>query len=140
MSKTPKSHIYTSDAERGEVLITLTHPRGGGDRRVTLRVEDSMSGQMLVEVDLTPDQFADIISASATRVTGATLTAHPHRIGRRSQNTSTDIRHYGDALDAEAKRISNAYLADGWEATRIDRTNFGRRVVAYRWIDDEKGE
>lgn len=130
-------NIYTSDAEPGEVLITLTHPHGAGTRRATLHIVDSRSGERLVEVDLTPEQFMAVMSSSATRVTGAQLPVHPERIGKRSQNVSTNIRSHGEDIDAEAEKVRAAYLTDGWETVRIDRTNFGRRVVAYRWIDDD---
>lgn len=136
-SQTDTDHIHTSDASPGEVLITLTYPQGGGARHATLRIEDGMSGETLIDVDLTPEQFLAMMSTTATRVYGARLSDHPERFGKRMENTSTRISHRAD-LDAEAERVRDAYLADGWEQTRIDRTNFGRRVVAYRWIADEQ--
>lgn len=134
---TEPGHIHVSDAKLGDVLITLTYPHGGGDTRAALRVEDSMSGEMLVEIDLNPEQFLRVMASGATRVHGAQLPRHPERIGSRMQNTSTNIGHSVDDKDAEAERVRAQYLAEGWERVRIDRTNFGRRVVAYRWIADE---
>lgn len=131
--------INTSDAQHGDILISLTHPRGGDatGRRITLRVQDERSGETLVDVELNADQFADVIASTVTRVSGARLAVHPERIGRQMQNTSVDIRTLGNEADALAEVARDRFLAEGWEQVQVDRTNFGRRVRAYRWIDDE---
>lgn len=131
-------HIHTSDAEPGDVLISLTHPRGDGVSQVRLSISDQRSGQTLIEVDLTAEEFASIMSSTGTRVSGARLPRHPERLGRRAENTMTTVPN-GDDVDGRAEKVKADYLAAGWESVRIDRTNFGRRVVAYRWIDDEAG-
>lgn len=138
MTRQPDTEkINTSNARPGDVLITLTHPHGGGESRARLVIEDQMSGTVLIEVELTGEEFLSVISSTATRVSGATLPRTPERIGRRSQNVSTNIhRASGVDVDVEAARIREEYLADGWEAVRIDKTNYGRRVVAHRWIAD----
>jgi len=133
------NEINTSDAQHGDVLVSITYPQGGsGGARATLRVEDRMSSETLVQVELSAEQFMRIVASGSTYVVGARLPDHPERIGRRMQNTSTDIRSHADGADAEAERVRDQYLAEGWEGTHIDRTNFGRRVRAYRWIADEK--
>lgn len=137
-----KRDIHTSPDEVGDVLITITYPQGGGEARATLRVEDQMSSEVLVQVDLDPAQFMRAIGSGAVPVKGARLPAHPERIGRRMQNTSTNVSLSGAAgqdLDAEAEKIRQEYLADGWEKVTVDRTNYGRRVRAYRWVADESG-
>lgn len=133
--------IYTGHGRRGDVQISLTYPKGGGGTRATLRVEDVPSGETLVDVDLDPEQYINIMSSGVTIVTGAHVTTRPERIGRRMQNTSAEVRlGTGVDLDAEAERKRATFLAEGWEAVRIDKTNFGRRVVAYRWIVNEEGD
>lgn len=135
----PTNDIHTNDSLPGEVTISLSYPRGGGvPDQARLHVEESISGQCLIGVTLTADQFLSLLSGTVLRVTGATITATPERIGKRMQNISVPIRH-GDAadIDADAERAKAMYLADGWHAVRIDRTNFGRRVVAYRWVDND---
>jgi hypothetical protein len=135
-----EDHINTSDAEIGDVLVTITYPQGGNrGAYATLRIEDRLSGQALVQVDLDPEQFMRAIGSGTVYVSGAQLPAHPERIGRRMQNTSTGIHSHADGADAEAEQVRDAYLADGWEKVSIDRTNFGRRVRAYRWIAAEEG-
>lgn len=132
------SQIHTSNANPGDISIQVSYPTGmDGDRVVRLEITDRMSGQALVRAALTSAQFTEILSATGTVVSGAVLPVHPERIGKRMQNVSTNIKH-GD--DREAEAVRDAYLADGWETARIDRTNFGRRVVAYRWISDDKPE
>lgn len=132
------NEINTSDAQHGDVLVTITYPQGGGSARATLRVEDQMSGETLVQVDMTPDQFMRAVASGTVPVSGARFPARPERVGRRMQNTSTNINSHAESAHAEAERVRDAYLADGWEEVSIDRTNFGRRVRAYRWIADEE--
>jgi hypothetical protein len=132
------NEINTSDAQHGDVLVTITYPQGGGSARATLRVEDQMSGETLVQVDMTPDQFMRAVASGTVPVSGARFPARPERVGRRMQSTSTNINSHAESAHAEAERVRDAYLADGWEEVSIDRTNFGRRVRAYRWIADEE--
>ena len=136
------TNINRSDAQHGDVLITVTYPQGGGEvRHATLRVEDQMSGITLVQVDLTPEQYMRILASGAVPVSGARLPARPELIGRRMENTATSIRNgaVDTDIDVEAQRVRDQYLADGWEQVSIDKTNFGRRVRAYRWVTDEEG-
>lgn len=134
-----EEEINTSEAQRGDVLVTITYPKGAGGARATLRIEDRMSSETLVQVDLDPEQFMRTVSSGSTYVAGARLPANPERIGRRMRNTSTNINSHAENADAEAERVREKYLADGWEQVSIDRTNFGRRVRAYRWTADEEG-
>lgn len=131
------SEINRSDAKRGDVLITITYPQSGGG--ATLRIEDQMSGTHLIRVDLTPKQYMDMLRSTGVAVSGARLPARPELIGRRMENTHTDIRHSHVDIDAAAERERDQYLADGWAQVSIDKTNFGRRVRAYRWVTEEKG-
>lgn len=130
--------INTSDAAPGDVLISLTHPRSfDGGRRVDLEIRDQMSGQTVIRVSMLPEEFAEVMSSTGTCVGGAAFTPHPERLGRRSQNTSTVVRYDSDRTP---EQVRDDYLAAGWEQVRVDRTNYGHRVVAYRWIDDETAE
>ena len=96
-----------------------------------------MSGTVLIQVDLNPAQYMRILASGVVPVSGARLPARAELIGRRMETTTTNIPHARDAADAE--RVRDKYLADGWEQVSIDRTNFGRRVRAYRWVADEEG-
>lgn len=138
--------INTSSGERGDIAIRLSFPTRTGmgvDKTpfANLVVTDVPSGTVIVEAEIPADQFTAMLGGSQAALTGAFLANAENlaRVGKRSQNTSTDIRHadgpHGADLDAMASVVKSDYLADGWESVRIDRTNFGRRVVAYRWID-----
>lgn len=131
-----ESQINTSDADPSDIFIQISYPSTmNGERIVRLEITDRMSRQPLVRVSLTPAQFTDVLSSIGTVVSGADLPPHPERIGKRMQNASTSIKH-GD--DRNPETVRDAYLAAGWETARIDRTRFGKRVVAYRWISDDK--
>jgi hypothetical protein len=128
-------NIHTTDAKPGEVLASLTHTRGNdGSHTVRLSVQDMVSGQRLVSLELTPEIFAELMSGTSVRVPGAALPSHPHRLGKRMQNTAMSIGHKDGTSPEEVKA---AFEAEGWEQVRIDRTNFGHRVVAYRWVEDQ---
>jgi hypothetical protein len=135
--------IHTSDADYGDVQISLDHLRvSDSNEMVRLAITDKRSGQVLAQVDLTAKQFTQMVGSTVITVSGAILPVHPERIGRREQNTSMDItyRSAGNNLDAAAEAARDAYLAAGWEHVRITRTNYGRRVTANRWIDDDDDE
>lgn len=131
------SRINTSDAAKGEVLVHLTHLRSHDGNHVSLVIRDQRSGETVIDINLTPAEFTDILSSTATRISGAFITPNPQHLGKRMQNTSVDIRTFGGDLETRTETARADYLATGWERVRVDRTNFGRRVVAYRWIDDE---
>ncbi len=89
---TTAENINTSNAKPGDILISLTHPRGGRDEpTVSLEVKDRMSGETLVSVRLSAADFANIMSSMATRVSGAFVTPNPGRIGKVAQNTSRRV-------------------------------------------------
>lgn len=132
--------IHTTDGERGDVRVELHFPTGYGanyDKAPTahLTITDTPSRQVLVKLSLSAGQFTQMLGGSAIQTHASVLVPQPDRVGKRSQNTSTDIEGLRDSIDAEAEAVKERYLAEGWEVVRIDRTNFGRRVVAYRWID-----
>lgn len=136
---------YTEEREPGDVAVRLSFPIRtgmGADKRpfANLRITDEVSGQVIVEVELNAEEFTGMVGGVAAHVSGAYITTHPERIGKRSQNHSTDLCYADvtggdDAVDAEALAVRTRYLTDGWQSVRVDRTNYGRRVVAYRWID-----
>jgi hypothetical protein len=129
---TRQTDIYRSDYAPGDVLISLTHGRSNHDENfVRLEVTEQMSGVVLVRVNLDAKQFTDIMGNVGTVVSADYLPAKPERIGRRRENASVSLGH---GVDPEPMRAK--FEADGWETVRVDRTNFGHKVVAYRWIAD----
>jgi hypothetical protein len=139
--------IYTAEGDPGtvEVRLAFLQRTGVGTDRgpvVSLAVSDPLSGQTVVEVELTAAQFTGLLGGGQTVVKAECLLHHPERLGRRMQCTSTEI-DYADlpvgakraAFDARAAEVRNTYRADDWETVEIEHTNYGRRVVAYRWVD-----
>jgi hypothetical protein len=134
--------IRTSGGKPGDVEVRLSFPTVigvvGADRHPTARlvVTDEASRMTIVEVEIPAAELMQMIAGGGARVSGAYVTSHGARLGKSQQNTSTDlITEYGVDVDAAAAEQEASYLAAGWEVVRIDRTNFGRRVVAYRWVD-----
>lgn len=131
---------YRSDAEPGTVRITLSHGRSYGEHEgdrhtVRLAIEDAVSGVTLVRLRLDPDQFTALMGSSSITVEGATLPAHPERIGRRHEMDSRLLPR--TATEDELAAAVNEYYDDGWPAvdTRKGRDNW--TVTARRWLPVE---
>jgi hypothetical protein len=140
--------IHTAEGEYGDVQVRLSFPTRmgvGADKRpfVSLEITDGPSRMLLFQVDIPAEDFTGMLGGSTAHLSGATLPKHPERIGRRSQTTATEIRRADlpegswteDAFDTAAEQVRQQYLTDGWEAVSVHRNNFGRTVVATRWID-----
>ncbi|MFY1595528.1 hypothetical protein [Micromonospora sp. WMMD737] len=126
---------YDREPTRGDVSVQLSYPHNSHTgRRGQLTVTDRMSGLVLVDVELTAEQVMDLMAHTPVRVSGATLPVRPDRIGKRMHVDSTAIGH-NDPRDPEQVRAD--YLAAGWDAASVRRTNAGQQVVAYRWAADD---
>lgn len=129
---------YDREPVPGDVLVQLSFPYSNIDGRyVSLAITDRTSGLPLVEVPMTAEQFMDVMSHTATRVSGATLPARPERIGKRMVVDTTSL---GRSPERTPEQVRDAYLADGWDVADVRRTNFGHQVVARRWIDPSTQE
>lgn len=126
-----------TDRNPGDVLIQLSFPRSNVDPGpvVDLSVTDGMSGVQLVGVRLTADEFASLMSCTATRVSGARIPSpeHVHRIGRALEVDSKSLGHGASHQDVEAVRAD--YLNNGWDTAEARRTNAGPQVIARRWVE-----
>lgn len=133
--------IYTSEGNPGDVLIHLTYPSSStGEATARLSIEDQMSSQVVVRVELNADQLLSLMRSAGTYVSGAQFAARLDLVGKRRQNTSVSVMGQGDGdIDERAAKVASGLAAE-WQHVRIDRTNFGRRVVAYRWIEDGTDE
>ena len=129
-----KDPTYTSPAKRGDVLVSLSHSVGGAGPAVRLRVEDQCSGEQIVEVTLSPEQYTAIMGSRVTPVPGASLSAHPDRIGRTQQVSSTDLPR-GVTAEQIAQAVAE-YSENGWDEVVTRATNTGLRVIANRWLDN----
>lgn len=61
-----------------DLRLQLTHPTGGAadDRMVNLRIIDTASGVMLIDIRLTSDQFTDLLANRSVEARAAVPTAN----------------------------------------------------------------
>lgn len=134
----PADSVFTREYSAGDVSIRLAYPTFMGSDRgkkaAHLEVIDEASGQLIVDMELNPDQLMDLMSGSSTHVSGATLSSKPERLGRRAQTTSTNVFGFDPEVADRAQTVKAEYLAAGWEVVDVRQTNFGRRVAARRWL------
>lgn len=131
--------MYTSEYRAGDVSVRLSYPLSNqpGERHANLVIIDRPSGMTVIDVRISADQLLNLFSGSLAELTGAAFTKYPERIGKKALVTSKALRGHnvnGIDIDEEAQEWKDQFLADGWEAVRIDRTNYGRNVVAHRWV------
>lgn len=138
--------IHTSSYIAGQVSAKVTFPQTMGydaDSHASrlharLEVTDRASGQTIVSIVMNADQFLSFMSSSSANVDDARLAPNPQHLGRRSQHTGVNISRtgMGDDLDARAETVAAWYRDHSWIPS-ISRTNYGLRVHATRWLDDE---
>jgi hypothetical protein len=61
--------------KHGDILVSLTNGQElrTGIRRCNLRIEDEMTGRIVVDVDFTGEQLAAMLGGHVTRLEGAHL-------------------------------------------------------------------
>jgi hypothetical protein len=140
-------NINTSDADTGDIMIQLSFPTqsdpGGIDEDRNIghfTITDRMSGQVLIDVDLSAAEFLSMMSGTGTPVSRARLPARPVRIGMRAEVfwARIPLTYGADKIEraAQITAVVAQYESEGWIAT-ARRTNSGDVVVARRWIDDD---
>lgn len=126
--------ITTNNDAPGDVSVQLSYPHSNIDGRYAqLTVIDRVSGVQIVRATLGPDELMQFMAHSSVHLSGAVLPQRPELIGRRQQITGTNL---GRDSVVTPDEVRDEYLAAGWESVQIQRTNFGHRVVARRWITD----
>lgn len=114
--------------------IQLTHPNSSHEdaesRRAVLRVEETVSSQMVFELELSSADLHDLLSQRFAYPSIRMVGPHPERWGREMQLTTATYAHRDAALDAKA-----ALEAGGWQVDMLKRNNAHRWVVTGRRWD-----
>lgn len=131
-------HDIDDDPKPGDVEIIISHGTSNQPpyRQVHLEITERISGQRLIDVALTSEQFG-ILLGSSTVYASADLPPHPERIGKRMEVDTQEVAHaIGDEEGVtQAETITQTYLDGGWDTAQVRRTNRGMRVTARRWVE-----
>ncbi len=130
-----------------EVFVQLSYPttnRPGGKtdaagRYVSLRIKDDVSGQILVDLDLSAEEWTQILACEGIPIReGAATGEHLERIGKRMVHDQIPLG-FNPSPEAAQAAVDKA-LADGWETAQVERRNFGSVVVTRKWVDQDSGD
>lgn len=103
-------------------------------RVVTLAIRDDASGECVLDVDISANDWVNIQSTLGVEVEGVT-SDHPERFGKRLEVDSHRLGH--GATEKELEETRQEMLAEGWETATIRKHNFGPAVHVRRWVDDD---
>lgn len=121
-------------SEQGpKVLPVRWYISRGSDRTIHLRVADAASGLAIVEMDMTPEQFAFGVTAMSTEGQ-ATVYNNFATLGRTREAKTVQIHtERRELTKAQAKRLLREYEVDGWEADLSQLDNH------HRWSRTKNG-
>lgn len=124
--------------------ILLTYPRSNLDgTHARLRVEDPLSGMIIIEVDLDPAQLMQFMSSSTARVRGY-ISPHLGRVGKKMTHYVVVVprfRRYeiegDDADEGKVKELQSieANLRESWEAVSRNWTRDGLQLTCRNWVE-----
>lgn len=99
-----------------------------------IRVEDTNSHLVILELQLSPTEFGDALAGRYTELEDAEFTRHADRVGWVREHTSYSfgIRYAYDAPEVAAK--VEEYRAAGWTDVTVRRSNHGPVVHAERYV------
>lgn len=123
-----------------EVRIWVSSPSSTDSRDVgyvNLRVEDAISGTVLVDTEIDAGQWWRLLQ-SAVQTHPAFVSRNLDRVGKRMENTQIALgRHKDEQAAKDAWIDGDARLPEGWEngadTTEFRATNAGWVVVLRRW-------
>jgi len=129
------------DYTPGDVRVRLTfpstnNPSGGQETRI--RVEDSVSGTLLIELQLEGDQLAQLLGQRQVYVPAArTEMGDLTHVGK-YMHTFSRIVWRGD-IDGQdesvrANELASELAEQGWQVS-VRRVRDGMDVVGHRWED-----
>lgn len=137
------------DRSTGEITIALSHPQSSsGERRVTIQVNDEASNLRLLDISLTPEEFADLMGGRFLRVS-ATIPAAagtarlfrqrdmntvpvPAELGSRYDYTSEP--EVASKIDAWAAAIA---ADEGWDEHQVVTSSQRFYATFLRWAPRE---
>jgi len=129
-----------------DVRMTNSANTVGENRSVGVRIEDRLSGEVIVDIEFTPDQFVALLSNAGVKQSGFT-TGHPERVGKVLRVESFEITRemlgdakYGDDSEAVAQSLAEEHLSvlndttPGHRLRYVSRNNAGGfKAVFDRW-------
>lgn len=106
--------------------------------RVT--VVDATSGIQILSFNMNNAQFMHFMSSNGSLQLSAELTSKWENLGKISVHDTTRVKNLlGTEADAEAERIRDEYLANGWDHASVRRQNYGLAVHALKYVDPDQG-
>lgn len=140
----PPTQVRRPADDTGEITIMLSHPQGGGGRRVEIRITDEASHERLVDITLTPEEFTDLLSSKVMRLTACIPNAEQtsHLFREREQDTRKVPAELGGRYDYESNdgvraRIdtwaSQIATSEGWEQHRVETGSQSFYATFRRW-------
>lgn len=129
-----------------DVRMTNSANMVGENRRIGLRIEDFLSGETLIDIDFTPDQFVALLANAGVRAEGF-ITGHPERVGKAQRVENLMITSvmlgdlaFHDGAEEAARAIAEEHLSvlndatPGHRLRYVSQTNSGGyRAVYDRW-------
>lgn len=126
------------------IQLLITHPSGGDERRISLRITDRTSGAIVADADLTPEQFADLLGTRTVevdaRVPDEVVKA---RLFRKQEVESRPIPEeigtrwtYGkdEAVTARVDEwVAKIAEAEGWDTVTVANNSQSFYVTLRRW-------
>ena len=106
----------------GQVSVSRYH---GSNTGVTITVEDETSGCIIVECDLTIEQFGDLISGLSFIPCKMEVNTSGN-IGKKRENKTVDVSMPGTGVKniLSPKQIIAKHEVDGWIGRPADLENF----------------
>jgi hypothetical protein len=117
-----------------EISISLMSPStsdGRDDGYVRLRVEERLSGECLVDVEIPAGRFYRLMQGSIQNWP-AIVTIHPERLRKRMRTWTKDLGRKWDMTEEEARTKAHEY-PDGAEQASVRLTNRGWVAVYRKW-------
>lgn len=122
--------------------LSIGYPQRGGQRRVKIEIEDSISGTRIVALEIDLTQWA--LALTALQARPAMMEFRPDAFGKipelKIEHVPIKGRAYAIGPD-EAKAACAQFCVDGWKPRLSDygnlhrRSNGGYSVLFYRYVD-----
>lgn len=102
-----------------------------------IKVEDDISGTVIVEFALTPEDFMQFLGLNVCVLVEGEITENFDRVGKKREHKSVRVPYGGSAAEEKvlAEEIRDQFLKDGWETASITRHNYGLSVDAQKWVE-----
>ena len=124
------------------LLTTVTSNTGPHPRYTAIRVTDETSGQLVLELEIPPDQLVHLLGNSQAKATGR-LNVNTHRIGEEHhyEFRTIDVPRndsakgsWGEQPDHPAVVAAREQAhADGWEVAEYRYSHGKHSLVCRRW-------